>query len=192
MRPPQADDVLLPLFRYMLTWSRGGDPVQCRRTVRYMLATYLSDQRATGGVARETWPPAVEHACTYLYRRLDADPTAAITLTALAGAACVTPEHLCRLFKAALGHTPAETVRLARLERAAMLLARSNYSVSEVADLCGFASPFHFSRVFKASYGESPSEMRRRVADGGDHPWPRLVQSVPQLQTAPVPGHAQD
>jgi transcriptional regulator GlxA family with amidase domain len=157
-----------------------------------MLATYLSDQRATGGVAREVWPPAVEQACTYLFRRLDAAPTTAISLKELAGAACVTPEHLCRLFKAALGHTPAETVRLARLERAAMLLVRSNYSVAEVADLCGFANPFHFSRAFKASYGESPTTMRRRVAGGADHPWPRLVQSVFRLQPGLSLDHAQD
>ncbi len=177
-----ADDILLPLFRYMLTWSQGGDASQCRCTARYMLTTYLSDQRATGGVAREAWPAPVEQVCAYIYRRLDDDPAAAMSLAELAGVACVTPEHLCRLFKSALCHSPVETVRLARLDHAAMLLVRSNYAIGEIAALCGFANPFHFSRAFKAAFGEAPTELRRRTFGGEIVPWPRLVQTVHHLK----------
>lgn len=182
VRQTCTDDILLPLFRYMLTWSQDGDVLQCRRTALYMLATYLSNQRVAGGVARDAWPPAVEQVCMYIYRRLDEDPAAAMSLGELASVACVTPEHLCRLFKTALGRSPVETVRLARLDRAAMMLVRSNYAIGEIADLCGFANSFHFSRAFKASFGESPTALRRRTFGGEIIPWPRLVQTVYELR----------
>jgi len=105
-----------------------------------------------------------------------------MSLAELAGVACVTPEHLCRLFKSALCHSPVETVRLARLDHAAMLLVRSNYAIGEIAALCGFANPFHFSRAFKAAFGEAPTELRRRTFGGEIVPWPRLVQTVHHLK----------
>jgi len=163
VREGEEDDILRPLFRHLLTWADGGDPEQRRLTLMTMLTAFRTGQRATGSPAHEVWPPAVESVCAFIAARLDDDPAAALLLPALADQACVTPEHLCRLFKAALGHGPAEAVRRARLERAAVLLARSNYTVGEVAALYGFASPFHFSRAFKQALGYSPSERRPRA-----------------------------
>ena len=172
VRGPEEDDVLRPLFRHVLTWFGRGDPVQTRLTMLTMLAAFRTDQRAIGGLERKTWPPAVERVCAFIADRLDADPAAPLPLPVLADVACVTPEHLCRLFKAALGRSPAAMVRLARLDRAAILLARSNYTVGEVAALYGFASPFHFSRAFKQALGQSPSEVRRRIGSSGLPPSP--------------------
>ncbi|MGI4790640.1 MAG: helix-turn-helix transcriptional regulator [Janthinobacterium lividum] len=177
VREPANDDILHPLFRHVLTWTGRGDPEQCRRTIETMLSAFRTGQRATGSVAPEDLPRAVEVVCAFIARHLDDDPALPISLTTMAGAACVTPEHLCRVFRASLGYSPAETVRLARLDRAATLLARSNYSVSEIASLCGFVSPFHFSRLFKAAYGRSPRALRQDVHSGATLPLPRLVRT---------------
>ena len=174
VRLAEEDDILRSLFRHLLTWREGGDPDQCRLTIAAMLNAFRTDQRTIGGIGREAWPLAVEQVCAYIAKCLDEDPAIPLTLSDLASVACLTPEHLCRLFKSALGHGPAETVRLARLDRAATLLARSNYSVSEIAALCGFASPFHFSRRFKDAYGQPPSEMRRHIQAGETPPINRL------------------
>ena len=177
VRAPENDDILRPLFRHLLTWMDSGDPDGCRLTIAAMLNAFRTDRRATGGVVREAWPPAVEQVCAYIAQRLDEDPSSPISLSSLASVACVTPEHLCRLFKSSLGHGPAETVRLARLDRAATLLARSNYSISEIAAQCGFASPFHFSRRFKDAYGQSPSTLRRQIQAGAALPLNRLLRA---------------
>ncbi len=60
--------------------------------------------------------------------------------------------------------------RLARLDRALILLARSNFSVGEVARLCGFASAFHFSRCFSETFGQSPRALRRALKNGAALP----------------------
>jgi len=59
-----------------------------------------------------------------------------------------------------------ETVRLMRLERALVLLARSNLSVQEVGRLSGFSSPNHFARSFRSVYGNPPLTVRRDLLAG--------------------------
>jgi len=179
VRVPPEDDILRPLFRHLLTWRGREDERQCRLTVAQLLTVFVSGNLAAGSVGREAWPDAVERACAYLYRALEDDPAQPLPLPQLAQVACVTPEHLCRLFKSALGHSPAETVRLARLDRAAGLLVRSNYAVGEISALCGFASPFHFSRLFKRAFGRSPTDVRRAVRAGETPPLPRLLHQFP-------------
>ena len=171
--PP--DDLLRPLFRHLLTWGDREDAAQCRLTVAHILSVFVSGQTATGPEAPAVRPDAVVRACAFLRRALADDPARPLSLTQLADAACVTPEHLCRLFRASLGHAPMETVRRARLDYAAGLLARSNYSVGEISALCGFADPFHFSRAFKKTYGRSPSEVRAAVRAGSEPPSPRVL-----------------
>ena len=176
VRPPEDEDVLLPLFRHVLAWGDKGDPDLMRLTIRVMLTAFRTGQRTTKARSQTLLPPAVEQVCAYIRERLEEDPAAAISLGRLAEQACVTPEHLCRLFKSSFGYSPAETVRLARLDRAATLLARSNYTVAAIAELCGFASPFHFSRAFKQVYGLAPRDFRRRLQSGEAPPLSRLLQ----------------
>lgn len=176
LRLPAEDDILRPLFRHLLTWADRSDPLQCQLTIANLLAAFLSGAIATGDVPREALPEAVERAWSYLHRQLEQEPAAAITLDALANAACVTPEHLCRLFRATTGRSPIETVRLARLDRAAVLLTRSNYAIGEIATQCGFVSPFHFSRRFREAFGQSPTELRQATQAGATPPTPRLLR----------------
>ena len=179
VRVPPEEDILRPLFRHLLTWAARGDAGQTRLTVAQMLTIFVTGDLATGSVGREAWPEAVELAWAFIARSLEDDPAGPLPLARLADAACVTPEHLCRVFKAALGHSPAETVRLARLDRAASLLARSNYTVGEISALCGFASPFHLSRLFKKAFGQSPMNLRRAVHSGETPPLTRLLHQFP-------------
>ncbi|MGH3146065.1 MAG: helix-turn-helix domain-containing protein [Rubrobacter sp.] len=176
VRPPVEGDVLRPLFRHLLTWADRGDPLLIHTTMAHMLTSFVTGEIAGRDVPRETMPEAVERAWKHIHDRMEEDPSASITLGDLADAACVSPEHLCRLFKRSTARSPVETVRLARLDRAAVLLARSNYSVAEIAGVCGFSSPFHFSRRFKDAFGESPRNLRQSLARGATPPTPRLLR----------------
>lgn len=166
MRSCGDDDLLEALFRHLLTWAADGAAAQVERTTAHLLAAFVDGQSATNRIPADVAPPAVDQALSYIYARLDREPEAAIRLDDLAAVAGVNRAHLCRIFRATTGRTPLETVRLARLDRAATLLARSNYTVAEIAAACGFASPFHFSRRFKESYGEAPRTLRDRLRAG--------------------------
>jgi AraC-like DNA-binding protein len=38
----------------------------------------------------------------------------------------------------------------------------SNYTISQLAEACGFSEPLYFSRVFKANFGISPALYKER------------------------------
>jgi AraC-like DNA-binding protein len=177
VRDPRPEaDLLRPLFRHLLAWGNHGDALQTRLTAAALLAAYVTGEVESDEVrGRPALPDPVQRAWDHIRRRLDDAPAERIALSEIADAACVSPEHLCRLFRSATGHSPVETVRLARLDRAASLLVRSNYSIAEIATLCGFESPFHFSRRFKAAFGRSPRAVRQSVAAGEPAPTSRLV-----------------
>lgn len=186
VRPCEGDEVIRPLFRHLL--ANGSPHDRPRRTpaeqqlvtaaLQTLLYAFVLGRTQAAALPAATHPPAVERALAELRRRLALDPARRVKLHDLASAADVTPEHLCRLFRRHTGRTPAETVRLARLDRAAVLLCRSNYTVGEIAGLCGFASQFHFSRAFKAAYGTTPTHLRERVLRGETPPVPRLLRTT--------------
>jgi len=174
--------ILIPMFRHLLTQrDQTPDPELTRLTILHMLRAFVTGQTHASDVPQDALPDAVDRAGRHIVARLEADPASHINLQELADVACVTPEHLCRLFKSALGTTPVATVRLARLDHAAVLLARSNYSVAQIAVQCGFASPFHFSRAFKQVFGQSPRALRRALLEGQTPPLPRLLRFRPSI-----------
>ena len=170
VRVPENDDILWPLFRSFVAGRGRHTDWEQRLTIAHALTAFLAG--VISGRFSPVWPEPVERAWAWLHSRLEDSPEASITLDNLAEAACVTPEHLCRLFRAAVGSSPVETVRLVRLDRSATLLARSNYSISEIAEIYGFASPFHFSRCFKTAFGQSPRDYRKALALGASPPSP--------------------
>lgn len=173
VRRPREGDLLRAIFRFLLTPARTPTPV-LQLAVMQMLGAFVFGEYDCGDIPRESLPAPVDLALRYLKRTLDDDASASISLSDLAAAAEVTPEHLCRVFRAATGHSPSATVRLARLDRAAVLLARSNYSIGDIATMCGFASQFHFARRFKEAFGESARELRQRLDRGEVPPVPLL------------------
>ncbi len=168
-------DILRPVFRHVLRYARGGDSDLLRLSMAQLLASFVLGQIDTGDIPRDALPDPVERTWQYVRQRLDRAAAEPITLDELAEAACVTKEHLCRVFAESIGHSPMQTVRLVRLDRALDLLSRSNYSIGQIADLCGFASSFHFSRRFKETFGQSPRALRNAIRDGATPPTSKLL-----------------
>lgn len=78
----------------------------------------------------------------------------------MASAAAVSRSGLQRKLKQAMGITPQDLLREARIKRACQLLRETNKTVAEVAYSCGFTDPKYFSRSFKQSTGQSPTEYK--------------------------------
>ncbi len=62
--------------------------------------------------------------------------------------------------KGLTGETPASFFRTYKLNRAAEFIKEGKYTVSEIADKCGFRSQSHFSIVFKKQFGVAPSQYK--------------------------------
>ncbi|MEM0913829.1 MAG: AraC family transcriptional regulator [Planctomycetota bacterium] len=173
LRTLPEGDVMRPMLGHLLRWSADGDAELTRMTLRHLLSSFVLGELSTRQPPRPKLPAPVHAALAFVETRFKNDPTAAIPLRDMSQAAHVTAGHLCRLFKSSTGHTPAETVRLMRLDDAAAMLARSNEPIQAVAEAAGFASPFHFSRRFHDAFGMSPTEYRRRAQTGVAPPLPR-------------------
>ena len=75
----------------------------------------------------------------------------------------MSPFHFIRQFEALFGVTPHQYRIRARLDRAKLLLASREWSVTNTCFEVGFSSLGSFSALFTRRFGESPSAYRRRV-----------------------------
>ncbi|MBR5782628.1 MAG: helix-turn-helix transcriptional regulator [Clostridia bacterium] len=70
-----------------------------------------------------------------------------------------------RLFMDKFSLSPKEYIIKLRMEHAKRLLESGQFSVSEIALMCGYFEPCHFSREFKKHYGVSPAYYRSQNAE---------------------------
>ena len=86
-----------------------------------------------------------------------------VTIDEAARAAAMSPFHFIRQFSAVFGETPHQARIRSRLDRARLLLATGERSVTDVCMEVGFSSHGSFSALFARRVGISPSEYRRRA-----------------------------
>lgn len=70
--------------------------------------------------------------------------------------------QLYRKTKALCGYAPNELLRIARLKRAASLLAGTEKTIAEITYEVGFSSPSYFTKCYKEYFGENPTEFLKR------------------------------
>lgn len=101
-------------------------------------------------------PTAVSRALATIDQRLG-EP---VSVEEIAGEACVSPNHLARLFRAHLGTTVIGTIQERRVVRARHLLERSDIPIKEVAVQVGIPDLQHFNKTIRRHLGSSPSQVR--------------------------------
>lgn len=92
-----------------------------------------------------------------------------ISINLIATAIGIDKRYMSRIFKSAEGMTPSTYLCKIRMEHALNLLFQ-NYSVSEVADMCGYKNVYYFSNLFKKYYSVPPSEYHRLTKRWGNAP----------------------
>lgn len=83
-----------------------------------------------------------------------------ITVDDLANRIAMSPSHLTRSFKNALGYSPYEYILKTRIDAAKNLLKCTDLSISEIGLQSGFSDESHFVATFRKKTGMTPREFR--------------------------------
>lgn len=99
----------------------------------------------------------VDGICAYIADNLDKD----LSSETLAATGYIGQTKLKRLFKVAMGTTPAAYVTARRMGRAEELLLDGDLPIERIAAAVGYRSPAAFSAAFRRHTGLTPQERRR-------------------------------
>ena len=110
----------------------------------------------SNGLSRER----LQRVCDYIEAHLDDR----LTLTDLAGVACLSPYHFSRSFKQAVGVGPQRYVMERRIERAKILMRRTRQPLASIALEVGFTDQSHLTGVFRRETGMTPGRFRAALA----------------------------
>lgn len=86
-----------------------------------------------------------------------------ISIQGIANMLGIDRRYLCRVFYKHIGDTPQNFLVNFRLEKAALLLSKHGYSVSEAARSTGYEDIYNFSKIFKKKYGVPPSQYSAKI-----------------------------
>ena len=96
----------------------------------------------------------------YLYANYDKN----VSLESVANYACLSVNHLLRTFKLAYNQSPHQYLIHIRLQRAQLLLAKTEYPVYEIVNMVGFKCTSSFIRLFRSRYQTTPLKYRSIAA----------------------------
>lgn len=94
-----------------------------------------------------------------MHTQLDQD----LPLRELAAASYLSTFHFARLFKKITGSTPHNYLAAIRTNRAQLLLAETDFSITEIATRVGYLSASHFTKAFRLATGTTPREFRKAL-----------------------------
>lgn len=129
----------------------------------YMEILIIRLMRSTS-LAVPTEPKAVSanRQCAAVRRYIDLHFKEALTLEQLAAEGHINKYYLSHAFKREYGVSPINYMISKRIEESKYLLAETDLSMSQIAQLLGFSSLSYFSQVFHRSLEISPKEYRQR------------------------------
>jgi len=106
--------------------------------------------------------PSLEHVRSAM-GYMKANFSQKLTVDDIAANAGLSKFHFLREFKRYTGRTPNHYLNAIRCEHARNLLESGNYSVKEVAFLCGFSNNSYFGNVFRQYTGCLPSQVHPKL-----------------------------
>ncbi|HWQ58823.1 MAG TPA: AraC family transcriptional regulator [Clostridia bacterium] len=97
-------------------------------------------------------------------------------------------DYIRKTFKKEIGATPHEYLTAMRMKKAERLLCamRGEYTIAEVAEMCGFNEPLYFTRVFKKNFGVSPTAFNAQQASE-THACPPRAEGASESPDEPEP-----
>ncbi len=147
-------------FRFLTELAEISDDEDLAAWLRKMLEHVIS----TIEKQENFTPPlligkALDFMRTNLHRDISRDETARH--------AGISPSHFSRLLKERTGRSFTELLRQCRVDLACDLLRKTDQSLAEIADACGFCDQSYFTRVFQDVKGVTPKPFRDEARTNG-------------------------
>lgn len=112
------------------------------------------------GITEEIHMKYIAEAVDYMNKNYSKD----ISLNEITKQAYLSKFHFSRIFKRHTSCSPYQYLITLRLNHSRQLLLSRDYSIKEVADLCGFKRLDYFSAIFKKKFKCSPSTYRENYS----------------------------
>ncbi len=97
----------------------------------------------------------LQQAIKYIHPHLDRD----LSLVEIAQVINISPTYFASLFKRATGISPHQYVIKQRVERAKLLLSKTDLAIANIALQVGFSSQSHLTQQFKQFTGMTPKQV---------------------------------
>jgi len=135
-----------------------------------LIALYLKiveESPASRKIGSIPLPPEYGYPIDKVLAYIDQNLHRRIAMSDLAREAEMSRYHFSRVFRRAVGNSPAAYVRSRRFDLAKQFLLSTQKTISEIALNVGFIDPFHFSHAFHQQEGLSPSAFRTKYRGAG-------------------------
>lgn len=129
------------------------DRVESRGILYQLIARFLKDAQ----LKLEISDDRIQRCLVYIRKNINQN----IKIETLAEIACISRDHLIRLFKKETGVTPIQYISNKKMEKAQLLLVSGNMSIKEIAYMLSYDDLSYFNRLFKKNTGVSPTEYRQ-------------------------------
>jgi len=114
---------------------------------------FLTSKKNAVKKAENTLLPAYEYISQNFSKKM--------SLKLLAQINCCSVQTLINRFRMYTGKTPTEYITRFRIKKAKDFLINTDFSIGQIAELCGYENVYYFSNVFKKETGISPLKFRR-------------------------------
>lgn len=142
----QSDSVMGQLYVESLT----------QVLVIHLLRHYSSFTQSITFEDRSLSHTRLQQAIEYIHTHLDQD----LSLVEIAEVISISPTYFASLFKRATGISPHQYVIQQRVERAKVLLSKTDLAIADIALQVGFSNQSHLTQHFKRLTGVTPKQVR--------------------------------
>ncbi|MHB9138968.1 MAG: AraC family transcriptional regulator [Victivallaceae bacterium] len=156
------------IFDALFTESLLDDMVETeiKKHFLYILVLrFRQEQEGSGRRFSQSLDPRINEAIGYINKNMISGN---ISLKKMASAAGMSLNHFIRVFQHEFGTTPMKFVRHLVIKKAIGLLAYSNLTLSQIAEMLNFPDQHTFSRSFKRETGLAPGSYRKKNIEPGN------------------------
>ena len=163
-----AEDAVSGCLRTLIQESR--EPREgCDEICQHLLEVILLRLRRRDDFALSDTAPAgagSNRECGIVRRYIDNHFKENLTLDQLAGVVHINKYYLSHTFRREFNTSPISYLISRRIQESRFLLAETDHSLSQIAQILGFSSSSYFSQSFRRLEGMSPMEYRKRRRSG--------------------------